>query len=210
MSYFVDMIFPKTCCQCGRNGLYLCQECIQSLRRKGIHIPRHSRLEGQLSLFRYKGLIKSAISDLKFNFVSDIVNEISNLVVYSLVNNYPHLLRYWQENKFVFVPVPLHQKRHLWRGYNQSTLLAQKISTILNMNMDESLIIRAKNNSPQSLIKDRRLRRQSLDNSFFCASPNPPAHIILFDDVFTSGATISSTARALPADSHIWGLTLAG
>jgi ComF family protein len=210
MSYFLDMIYPRTCSLCGHTGLYLCLSCRQSLNHKGIHLPKNSRLEGHLSLFRYKGLIKSAISDLKFKFVSDIINEISDLVVYSLVNHYPHLLRYWQENNFVFVPIPLHPYRQLWRGYNQSELLATKISQELNMTSNENLITRLKNTPPQSLIKDRRLRHQSLNTTFSCATTAPPLNIILFDDVYTSGSTLNSAASILPDSCHLWGLSLAG
>ncbi|MBI2464590.1 ComF family protein [Candidatus Shapirobacteria bacterium] len=142
--------------------------------------------------------------------MSDIVPEISSLVVHSLVNQYPHLLRYWQENNFVFSPIPLHLRRKLWRGYNQSALLAEKIALELNMNTRSDLITRIKNSLPQSLIKDRRLRCHSLNKTFSCATTTPPPNIILFDDVYTSGSTINSAAGALPENCHIWGLSLAG
>lgn len=210
MSPLLNLIFPRTCCQCGRTSFYLCPDCCGGLTRKGIYLPKNSRLEGHVSLFRYRGLIKAAIAELKFNFVSDIVGEISNLMVHSLLNQYPHLLRYWQENNFVLVPIPLHTRRKLWRGYNQSSLLAHKIAFELNMGISSDVITRTKNNPPQSLIKDRRLRRQSLQASFYCSAAAPPSNIILFDDVYTSGSTVSSAAAVLPASCHIWGLTLAG
>jgi len=209
MSYFLDLIFPKTCCRCGRTGSYLCSACTSGLSRKGISTPKHSRLDGHLSLFRYRGLIKDSIKTLKFGFVSDITNELSSLIVYSLVNNYPHLLRYWQENKYTFVPVPLPPQPQLWRGCNQSAWLAQKVAFSLNMDQNSNLVIRTKNSRPQSLIKDRRQRRR-LSSSFCCTSTTTPPNIIIFDDVYTSGSTINSLASTLPSNCHIWGLSLAG
>ena len=208
MSFLLDLFYPRICSGCGVIGSYLCIKCQNKLIFKSITSDNH------LSFFRYHGAIKQLITDLKFSFVSDCASSISDLICWSLVNRYPHLLRFWQNNNFTLIPIPLHPSRFNWRGFNQSELICQKLSAELNLKFNSDILIRSKYTSPQTSIYDRRLRRSNTQSSFLFRSDFLNSvkflNFIIFDDVYTTGSTINSAKTAFPKDSNIWTLTLAG
>lgn len=210
MSLLLDLIFPSTCSGCGHVGCYLCERCKSTLTHKGIRTQHKAPVDGSLSLFRYKGAIKQLITDLKFKFVTGIVDELADLMVYTLINNYPHLLRYWQENKFVLVPVPLHSQRQAWRGFNQSELICQRLSEKLCLEYNPRLLVRTRYTSPQTSISDKRLRKINTQSSFSLTVKHCPTNLILFDDVYTTGSTAKSAISALSGHETVWVLTVAG
>jgi ComF family protein len=209
MSIILDTIFPRCCYRCHSSGWYLCPECQEFLKCRPIKHSPTSRLDGTLSLFRYHSYLKAIIKDLKFGFVTDLIPEIISFTIPKIENNYPKLLRYWQENKFSLVPIPLHPFRHSWRGFNQSAEIGQKLSLKLNLSYHPEILTRVKNTLPQTKIRDKLVRRSNTSSSFrLCCDKYK--NIILFDDVYTTGSTLSSAASVFPGDTAIWGFTLAG
>ena len=96
------------------------------------------------------------------------------------------------------VPVPLHPKKEKKRGYNQVSLFAQKIANALNAEFRDDLLLRVINTKTQTK-KDRELRWKNTQHAF---EINPRTdqsykHLLLVDDVITTGATIESCATAL-------------
>lgn len=110
----------------------------------------------------------------------------------------------------VLTPVPLHPRRLRSRGYNQSDLLAKILSKKLGLDMDQSLLTRAKNNPPQVSASQEK-RRENVQGSFRCGGPLDGQAVILVDDVATTGSTLSACAAALKAAgaSSVWCLVLA-
>ena len=96
------------------------------------------------------------------------------------------------------IPIPLHPQRRFDRYYNQSEYLAQGISNYTGINIDLHSVIRIVNNPPQ--VKLGLGERIRYTNNIFSV-PNPQnlegRHILLVDDVFTSGSTTISCARAI-------------
>ena len=121
MSFILDLLYPRRCYGCGRTGSYFCPQCSSKLIYQSVKPHYPLGFDGTLSLFHYDGPVKSAISDLKFNFVSDLVTELSTLMVSALQSQYFHLLTYWQQSGFTLIPIPLHPSRARWR---RSTLMA--------------------------------------------------------------------------------------
>ena len=211
MSFLLDLIFPKKCLICGSNGQYFCPKCLSIQRH---HQPKYINQlskEGSLSLFRYEFLIKKAIFELKYHFVTDIIDELATLSANHIKLFFPHLLQYWQDNHFVIIPVPLYSTRQNWRGFNQSILLGQKIAQKLNLNFCDHTIFRHRHTFTQAKIKNITNRYQNLHLAFNVISPLPK-NIILFDDVASSFSTLNSAYNSLNcADpNRCWYLTLAG
>lgn len=98
------------------------------------------------------------------------------------------------------VPVPLHPRKARERGYNQALLLAAALARVAgNATRVEPLLRRVVDTQTQTAF-DRRTRMANLKNAFALASRgslNPALHYILVDDVFTTGSTLNSCARAL-------------
>jgi len=113
----------------------------------------------------------------------------------------------------VLVPIPLHPSRRRWRGFNQAELLGKMITANLDLPFAPDLLIRKKKTQPQFKL-GKKSRQQNLKNAFvvsdskflilnFC--------FLLFDDVFSSGATLNEAAKTLKraGAKQVWGLTLA-
>jgi ComF family protein len=97
----------------------------------------------------------------------------------------------------VIVPVPLHASRLRSRGYNQALELARPLAQALGISLDHDLLVRTKATAAQTGL-DAKARRCNLRGAFAAARTSElPSHIVLFDDVMTTGATLRECARTL-------------
>jgi len=96
------------------------------------------------------------------------------------------------------VPVPLHPSKERKRGFNQSALIAAGIATTLNKTLNERALERTKATSTQTK-KGRYERWLNVDSVFRLANPGELSnqHILLVDDIITTGATLEACAQAL-------------
>jgi ComF family protein len=96
-----------------------------------------------------------------------------------------------------FIPVPLHHKKEFIRGYNQSEVLAIGICEVLNKPMDKTTVQRTKHSVSQT--KKSRFQRWDNVNEIFKISDkiNDYKHIVLVDDVITTGSTLESIIQAI-------------
>lgn len=216
MSLFLDLLFPKTCFGCQKNGRYFCSKCLSKIKTQSIKINSKNQFEGCLSVFPYKSLIKSGIAGLKYNFITDLSDELAFIVSKRIKSDFKNILKYWQKNKFVLLPVPLHNFRQNWRGFNQSSLLGRKIAKKLKLGFSEQILVRKINTISQTKFKDKSLRKNNVENIFGfnqnIDQKEIPKNIILFDDISTTFSTLNSLSLSLKTleINHIWTLTIAG
>lgn len=99
----------------------------------------------------------------------------------------------------VIVPIPLHFRRRLKRGYNQSEYLAEGIARSLGVPVDKSCLKRHVHNPSQASTRRRNDRWDNVRGIFSVRRPDRLAgrHILLVDDVLTTGATLISCAETL-------------
>jgi ComF family protein len=99
----------------------------------------------------------------------------------------------------LIIPVPLHSERERERGFNQASLLARELARLGHLPLDEHCVVRRVHTERHRAGMDARARRDSVANAFAIRHPKSVAsqRILLVDDVFTTGATVSACAAAL-------------
>jgi len=212
MSLILDLIFPKKCYGCGQTGEYFCSKCQKNISILNTKPPQNG-FNGGLSLFKYHSFIKSAIVDLKYNFVSDNINDLADTCVKKLKSNFPNLIKYWHQNNFILIPIPLHQSRQNWRGFNQSDILSQKIASKLFLNFSNQILIRHQNTAVQARFKNIEDRKNNVTHIFSLSPVSDKfknQNFILFDDVCTTKSTLISAQKTLKtlSPNQCWYLTL--
>jgi ComF family protein len=111
------------------------------------------------------------------------------------------------------VPVPLHHQREKDRGFNQAGVIARALSAAVSLPVDEISLVRTEHTARHRAGMDARDRRESVEKAFAVSYPALIAgeRILLIDDVFTSGATVSACAKVLLAAgaAEVFVLTIA-
>ncbi|MBL7062257.1 MAG: ComF family protein [Dehalococcoidia bacterium] len=218
----LDLLFPRWCVGCGREGDFICQSCRQSLPRimpplcpkcgrpqaSAILCPScvswRAEIDGIRSPFRFDGVMRQAIHQLKYRNLRALAVPLAQLLNDYLTSN--------PVAGEVLVPVPLHQKRLMERGYNQSSLPAQELGKLTNLPVVDDCLARRRHAPPQARTSTVDERRSNVANAFFCRDGRlQDKQVLLIDDVCTSGATLDACARALKEAGAIsvWGLVLA-
>ena len=234
LSGLLDFLFPKTCFGCGEWGAYVCADCLNKIKEKRERIcpvctkpaidgQTHPRcknsysLDGLTSVFAYSGLLAKIIRKLKYRFTFAVVQDLAELFLSSLGED--EVFSWVCRQKPILVPVTLHPARQRWRGFNQSELLGRQIAKNLGIKFIPKLLIRIKDTKTQSLL-DKKKRQENIKDAFIqngaYPKSSPPAgglnsKYLLFDDVWTTGATLRECCRVLKRNgaSFVWGLTLA-
>ena len=99
----------------------------------------------------------------------------------------------------LIIPVPLHPERERERGFNQALLLARELARLSGLTFDEHSVVRRVHTERHRAGMDAKARRQSVVEAFAVRHPKLVAgqSVLLVDDVFTTGATVSACAEAL-------------
>jgi ComF family protein len=218
----LDLLFPRWCIGCRKEGDFICPSCLKSLPRiKPPLCPRCGRpqsratlcsscagwqaeIDGIRSPFRFDGVIRQAIHELKYRNLRAIAGLFARLLNDYLVTN--------PVPAEVVVAVPLHPKRLRERGYNQSQLLARELASLSKLPLVDDCLIRQRHSPPQARTATVKERRANVAHAFSCRDRRLKGkQVLLIDDVATSGATLDGCARALKkaGATSVWGLVLA-
>lgn len=203
-----NLIFPNECLSCekelSRFENHLCSFCENDLPLTNFHLFEEATPTDKL--FWGRAAITKTYSHLFFE-----KNKTSQNILFSLkYKNKPELGVYFGkkigenlkmmiefDNTDAIIPVPLHHKKEFIRGYNQSEVLASGICEALNKTMDKDIIQRTKHSASQT--KKSRFQRWDNVNEIFKISNkiNDYKHIVLVDDVITTGSTLESIIQAI-------------
>jgi ComF family protein len=99
----------------------------------------------------------------------------------------------------LIVPVPLSEKRFLERGFNQAAVLAEILSKKTRLPLDQQSLVRTAHTPMHRIAMDAKARQASVENAFQIRRANfiKDENVLLVDDVYTSGATVSTCAKIL-------------
>lgn len=208
--------WPPTCMACGlagdvASGRDLCAACHLALpwnrhacRRCALPLPAAdagglcggclttaSLLERVTASFAYAAPLDRLLPMFKFHQSMAAGRLLSGLMAETLSGAAS------RSPNAVLVPIPLHRRRLRQRGYDQALELARPLAGRLGLPLAAGLLIRPKATGAQSRL-DKSARQRNLSGAFVV---NPrcviPPHVILIDDVMTTGATLEAAAQAL-------------
>ncbi len=168
--------------------------------------------DGLISYFRYRGIIRTAIQTIKYRFVRDLVWDLTALISEEMLEATIYALP--KDCVLVFIPIPLHPVRERNRGFNQALCVGKMVANRLQIPLRTGILRRVRYTAPQVSMKDRIAREKNMQ-TVFALKPGvtimPCTVYILFDDVFTTGATMRSAASCLKraGAQYVWGITLA-
>ncbi|WP_044896015.1 ComF family protein [Bacillus alveayuensis] len=176
------LIEGPVCSICGRPGIHdhLCEDCHRWEQQEGFQ----GVLLKNRSVYLYNDFMKEVLS--RFKFRGDAI--LSEIFRTSLQDARK---RYFPQHDFLLLPIPLSQKRLYERGFNQAKLLAQ----LLDLPIIEPLT--KLDSEKQS--KKSRIERISIANMFSLKNSHEvkERHIIIIDDLYTTGTTIRHAAKLL-------------
>ncbi len=146
----------------------------------------------------YEGGLRELIHLLKYEQVRPAAVVLGRMLAEAVSGLGPG----WTQNPVVVVPVPLHTRKLRQRGFNQSELIAHhalKLGAGSGRLVLRSRILERRRETQSQIGLTRHQRRENLRGSFAVARPEEIAgrEILLVDDVFTTGTTVSECARVL-------------
>lgn len=197
LAYCINLIFPNVCGICDK--IYqedLCPKCeikLNKLAKIKVNQYTNKNFKKHFYVFLYEGLIKERLVEYKFHQKNYIYKAIvkfmlKNKKICSFLKNYD-----------IIIPVPIHNKRRLKRGYNQSALIAKKLAEQMNnLVYAEDVLFKIKNNKPQSK-KNKADREKNVQGVYSAGNISKIRNkrILLLDDIYTTGNTVNECARML-------------
>ena len=206
ISDLIDLIFPRHCCVCGetlsRQERDICLNCLYTLPKIEPHHKKEIEqifwgkidIERAASFMYYrKGSPYNALMHkLKYKDAPEVGTRLAEMAAKELMDSgfFNGITR--------IVPLPLSKKKLRKRGYNQSEYIAMGLSNITGISVDTSLVKRDIANETQTH-KNRDERWENVKD-IFSVNGNfslEDEHVLLVDDILTTGATICSCAATL-------------
>lgn len=200
---WLSLIFGSPLCAgCGRSSSWLCAKCWQNIcwydHRVADPVWTYPSLRRVRAATEYCSPVSTLIHHIKYDFWWQYSAVAAELI--------DHRLGHWVKLRKVdlLIPVPLHRQRMTWRGFNQAELIARRLSKCWNI-PTTSLLERKSFHQHQASLN--KVQRQAVQHEFRVKSPYCTwrnQRILLVDDVFTTGATLSGCARALEKIAPAW------
>lgn len=209
-SSFLHLFYPRLCEGCSKALLLservLCIGCTHHIPKTAYHhIPDNdtaSRLVGRIpfhhattfAYFTPDGLLQHLLHQLKYKDKQEIGIYLGKQFGYDLAETN------WAKSIDLILPVPLHPRKEAERGYNQSSLIAEGISEVLHIPVLADGLYRTRHTESQTR-KSRAERIENMQEAFGVKHIQQlqHKHVLIVDDVLTTGATLESCALALSA-----------
>lgn len=199
INLILNLIFPPKCIFCKdimklTCKTEICEKCYSKipfiLEPKIIFKSKYC--DGFIACCKYKGIIKRAIKDYKYYNKSSYYRSLATVINRTLENM-------TNELKFdIIIGVPLHNKKLIQRGYNQSELIANHLSKLTGVLHKSNLIKRIRYTNSQSFL-NKAERYVNIKDAFSITNSEEieGKNILLVDDILTTGNTLNECSKTL-------------
>ena len=210
----LHLAFPHVCEGCGNDllepGQVLCLRCLTSMPATNFHMHSNNPIEkifwGRLPVtyataqyyFTKESLMQQLLHRFKYHGNKELGMFLGKLMGLALADS----------NRFSFldavVPLPLFASKERQRGFNQSTILCEGIASVLKIPVWSDVVKRSTFTETQTK-KNRIERWQNMESRFELVHPSIIAHkhILLVDDVITTGATVEACGKILLGGENV-------
>ncbi|MDR3253050.1 MAG: ComF family protein [Tannerella sp.] len=225
LKYLFALFYPELCLNCKKilveGEKFVCLDCFCDLPTTDYHLYKANNarilLSGYSQLnevtaylyFEKEGVTQKLVHALKYYGNKSLAVYLGNIAATELKN-----AGYFASIDTI-IPVPLHPKRERKRGYNQSACIAQGMAAVYGCSVETEAVRRVVNTKTQTR-KNAYDRRLNVENIFMATAIEALSgkHVLLIDDVMTTGSTISACVDALVAVPNItisiFALSIAG
>ncbi len=214
----LNFLFPQTCVICGKLcSNYICEKCEKRFDKyKKFNIIDNEKLikdkigieninlkqkyylidnqkiywEKMMYCFDYKNIIRKYILQYKFFEKAYL----SSFFAYEILNN--KKLNEILKSYDIIIPVPMDKIKKSKRGYNQTQLITNIISKSSNILSGDEIVQKLKSTKTQSTLKKEE-RENNIKDVYVVKQNIKNKNIILFDDIYTTGATINEISKKL-------------
>lgn len=223
VDYSLDLIFPKECVGCGIEGYWICFDCQKEIIEiKSFYCPncqkltpngefcrlcrKNYKLSGIIIAGHYKfGPLREAIHSYKYDGIFELEIFFKPLLISRLKNNLP-------QGEKIIIPIPLHHKKEMKRGFNQAERLAKIIAQKFKLPLKTKILKRIKETEAQMSLKKKE-RKENIAGAFKVITSDKIKNktILLVDDVATTGLTLNEAAKVLitAGAKKVWGVVIA-
>lgn len=180
----LEYIREPSCKKCGKQITKNEQEYCYDCKTK-----KHIFSRG-IALMNNNKAGKKSVYAIKYNNKREYIDFYTD----EIVKRYRNEIADWDCD--MLIPVPLHKKKKLQRGYNQAEHIAVSLGRKLNMPVCKNILKRVLNTKPQKELNNTE-RRKNLEKAFVVEKNVVKSNIILVDDIYTTGSTIDACAKVL-------------
>ena len=213
LSYLTELLFPRLCVVCGDRLIekehWICLHCLHHIPRTNFHLEPENpvsrlfygrvQVERATSFFYFsKGSrYQTLLHNLKYKGMKELGTEIGKHFAIDLLQS-PDFSAIDQ-----VCPVPLHPSKEKKRGYNQSWWIASGIARQMQKPLSDNNLLRITATETQTR-KSRFARWQNVEGIFHLSHPEQFSgqHILLVDDVVTTGATLEACIQEIQAKTN--------
>ncbi len=190
----LDLLFPPKCILCGgileKEEKILCDDCYFETDLFPKSKNKLSFIDGWTSLWYYEGSVRESLLRYKFHGQRSYAESYGVLLAEKILQEHP-------EPFDLVTWVPIGSLRRFRRGYDQDELLAKAVAKGMGMEA-RRLLRKVRNNKPQSGISGAAQRRANVLGVYKMEATDVRGkHILLLDDIITTGATVGECARML-------------
>ncbi|HKO82464.1 MAG TPA: phosphoribosyltransferase family protein [Chitinophagaceae bacterium] len=209
----LHVLFPHVCCGCGNDIInkesVLCMRCVEAMPETNFEIHANNPVEkkfwGRLTCkqataqyyFTRESMIQRLMHQFKYKGNRELGIQLGKMMGERLKNSTRFAID-------ALIPLPLFPAKEKKRGYNQATVLCEGMAETLQVPVWKDVVIRSQHTDTQTK-KGRIERWQNMEGKFELVNPDiiNNKHIMLVDDVITTGATLEACGTELLKGKNI-------